>query len=361
MGQIVFNEAQIRSITQGTTQIKEVWVGAVKIWPTSSTPSDTPEDGQSNYLFDVSPVTVSKFTSGATGTVTNTTLIKFNADGTMEFDPGTTVQKSGQNITWARWNSNVSALVNPRIDFNLAGITPGYNDIQVSTDLGSTWATLQQGAVGGTGRYSLSNGVWIRLAVSSTNSSSKTVPNILVQFWNNGVQIPPVDANSGAIDLTLTSGVLVASNPFVANFGNLTSEVTVPAGQQATAYCRIFGPNYPDAVYRGKIELVLFGGETASYYNWVVPGQTAPAGTYTVRLEGWENLEPLSPATQPTNGYALPSDGEFYFEVVKVEAGATFRTGDGTVNIIKDGNLLTPVSTGSVTLKARSQGAPGGE
>jgi len=355
MGQIVINGAQIQSINSGATEIKEVWVGNVKIWPTSST-VDVPLGGQSGFLYGVSPVTVSKTTTSASsGTLTNTTTIKFNADGTMGFDSGTIVQSGGQDVTWGYWNDNVGALINPKINFNLEGITPGYTDIQVSLDQGANWATVQQGDPN-VGNYSLTNGVWLRLPVSSATSLVKTVPNIQVLFYNNNLPVPIVAGGTDVILLTITSAVVVASNPFVPSFGTLTSQVEVPENQTATAYCRIFGPNHPTLVNRGKIEIIPFGGESAAYYSWIVPGQTAPSGTYTVRLDNWENLEPLGlPVESGLNflRYSLPSDGEFYFEVVGINTGTSFKTGDGNVSIRRD-NIA--VSTGFVTLKAKSHG-----
>tara|TARA_R110000822_G_scaffold3036_2_gene13844 strand:+ start:401 stop:1411 length:1011 start_codon:yes stop_codon:yes gene_type:complete len=333
MGQILNGSNLIKELYKGSTPVKEVWIGNTKIFPTG-TGGGGGSSGDQGFVYDVTPVVISKTTSNPSGgSTTNTTYVKFLANGYMDFDGATT------SITWSRWNTNVGALVTPKVKFGLAGVEPAFSSIEVSTNGGSTWATIVQGT-----EYSLASGVWLRLVKTSTASSATTVPNIIVTYVNNSVEI------SSSIDMTITSAVNVSANPFVTNFGTIPSEVRTPWTDEAVSDFYIYGRTHP--ITAGKIvvgqALALGDPKEYAYYDWVVPSETAPSGTYDVVLSGFSVV---------TNGtYSLTDTGEVYFFIsaqgISSTVGQTV-TDSGTVAIRKDS---VTVSSGTITLYARSQG-----
>jgi hypothetical protein len=330
MGQILNGSNLIKELYKGSTPIKEVWIGNIKIFPTGTGGGG----GDQGFVYDVTPVVISKTTSNPSGgSTTNTTYVKFLANGYMDFDGATT------SLAWTRWNTNVSALVTPKVKFGLAGVEPAFSSIEVSTNGGSTWATIVQGT-----EYSLASGVWLRLVKTSTASSATTVPNIIVTYINNSVDIPY------SIDMTITSAVNVSANPFVTNFGTIASEVRTPWTDEAVSDFYIYGRTHP--ITAGKIvvgqALALGDPKEYAYYGWIVPSETAPSGTYTVVLSGFSVV---------ANGtYSLADTGEVYFSIsaqgTSQTSGQTV-TDSGNVAIKKDG---VTVSSGAITLYARSQG-----
>ena len=333
MGQILNGSNLIKELYKGSTPIKEVWIGNTKIFPTG-TGGGGGSSGDQGFVYDVTPVVISKTTSNPSGgSTTNTTYVKFLANGYMDFDGATT------SLAWTRWNTNVGALVTPKVKFGLAGVEPAFSSIDVSTNGGSTWATIVQGT-----EYSLASGVWLRLVKTSTASSATTVPNIIVTYINNSVDIPY------SIDMTITSAVNVSANPFVTNFGTIPSEVRTPWTDEAVSDFYIYGRSHP--ITAGKIvvgqALALGDPKEYAYYDWVVPSETAPSGTYTVVLSGFSVV---------ANGtYSLADTGEVYFSISAQGTSSTVGqtvTDSGSVAIKKDG---VTVSSGTITLYARSQG-----
>ena len=335
MGQILNGSNLIKELYKGSTPIKEVWIGNTKIFPTGSGGGGG-SGSVDGFVFDVSPVSITKTTENpAGGSTTNTTTVKFLANGYMDFDGATT------SLPWSRWNINVGTLVTPKVKFSLASAIgyPNFTQIQVSTDSGSSWATIVQGR-----EYSLAAGVWLRLVKTGTSSAAITVPNIIVTYINNSVEV------TGGIYMTVTSAISVAANPFITNFGTIASEVKTPYTDTAVSDFYIYGKNH--AITAGKIvagvALVLGDPKEYDYYDWIVPGQTAPAGTYTVELSGYSVL---------ANGsYSLPNTEFVYFSVEALGTSPTIGqtvTDSGTVTIKKDG---VAVSSGTITLFARSQG-----
>jgi hypothetical protein len=251
----------------------------------------------------------------------------------MDFDGATT------SLAWTRWNTNVGALVTPKVKFAPVDVGTGFTSIEVSTNGGTTWNPIVSSQ-----EYSLASGVWLRLVKTATASSATTVPNIIVTYVNNSVEIP------SSIDMTITSAVNVSANPFVTSFGTIASEVRTPWTDEAVSDFYIYGRSHP--ITAGKIvvgqALVLGDPKEYSYYDWVVPSETAPSGTYTVVLSGFSVV---------ANGtYSLADTGEVYFFISAQGTSSTVGqtvTDSGSVAIKKDG---VTVSSGTITLYARSQG-----
>jgi hypothetical protein len=112
----------------------------------------------------------------------------------------------------------------------------------------------------------------------------------------------------------------------------------------------IYGRTHP--ITAGKIVVgnapVLGDSKEYSYYDWIVPSASAPSGTYDVVLSGFSVV---------ANGtYSLADTGEVYFFIsaqgISSTVGQTV-TDSGTVAIRKDS---VTVSSGTITLYARSQG-----
>jgi hypothetical protein len=333
MGQILNGSNLIKELYKGSTPIKEVWIGNTKIFPTG-TGGGGGSSGDDGFVYDVTPVVISKTTSNPSGgSTTNTTFVKFLTNGYMDFDGATT------SLTWSRWNTNVSALVTPKIKFAPVDVGTAFTSIEVSTNGGSSWS----GIVANT-EYSLASGVWLRLVKTGTASSSTTVPSIIVTYINNSVDIPY------SIDMTITSAINVSANPFVTAFGTIASEVRTPWTDEAVSDFYIYGRSHP--ITAGKIVVgnapVLGDSKEYSYYDWIVPSASAPSGTYDVVLSGFSVV---------TNGtYSLADTGEVYFFIsaqgISSTVGQTV-TDSGTVAIRKDS---VTVSSGTITLYARSQG-----
>jgi hypothetical protein len=333
MGQILNGSNLIKELYKGSTPIKEVWIGNTKIFPTG-TGGGGGSSGDDGFVYDVTPVVISKTTSNPSGgSTTNTTYVKFLANGYMDFDGATT------SLAWTRWNTNVGALVTPKIKFAPVDVGTGFTSIEVSTNGGSSWS----GIVANT-EYSLASGVWLRLVKTGTASSSTTVPSIIVTYINNSVDIPY------SIDMTITSAINVSANPFVTAFGTIASEVRTPWTDEAVSDFYIYGRSHP--ITAGKIVVgnapVLGDSKEYSYYDWIVPSASAPSGTYDVVLSGF------SVVTDGT--YSLADTGEVYFSIsaqgISSTVGQTV-TDSGTVAIRKDS---VTVSSGTITLYARSQG-----
>lgn len=328
MGQILNGSNLIKELYKGSTPIKEVWIGNVKIFP-SGTGGGGGSSGIDGFIEDVTPVTVSKTTiNPASGSTTNTTYLKFLANGYMDFDGATT------SLPWTRWNTNPAALVAPKIKF----IGFGVAQLEISLNNGSSWA-----AVGLSTEYSLTAGVWIRLVRTGTESGSTTVPNLTMVYINNAIEVV-------GIDLTVTSAISVASNPFVTNFGTIASEVRTPWTDEALSEIYIYGRSHP--VFSGKLvaseAMVLGDGVSYNYYDWIVTGETAPAGTYTVVTSGFSVIGNAT--------YPLPDSSFINLFVSAQGTGPTDGqtiTDSGTVAIKKDG---VTISSGTFTFYARSNG-----
>jgi hypothetical protein len=333
MGQILNGSNLIKELYKGSTPIKEVWIGNTKIFPTG-TGGGGGSSGDDGFVYDVTPVVISKTTSNPSGgSTTNTTLVKFLTNGYMDFDGATT------SLPWTRWNTNVAALVTPKIKFFPTNVGTPFLSIEVSTNGGSTWAGIVLNQ-----EYSLAAGVWLRLVKTGTASGATTVPNIIATYINNSVELP------NSIDMTITSAINVSANPFVTDFGTLASEVRTPYTDEAVSDFYIYGRTHP--ITAGKIvvgkALVLGDSKEYAYYDWIVPSASAPSGTYTVVLSGFSVI---------TNGtFSLPDTGEVYYSIsaqgTSPSVGQTV-TDSGTVAIKKDG---VTVSSGTITLYARSQG-----
>ncbi len=328
MGQILNGSNLIKELYKGSTPIKEVWIGNIKIFP-SGTGGGGGSSGTDGFITDVTPVTVSKTTVNASSSsTTNTTYLKFLATGYMDFDGATT------SLPWTRWNSNPAALITPKIKFTGAGVI----QLEISLNGGSTWAAVAQNT-----EYSLTAGVWLRLVKTGTVSGSTTIPDIEMVYINNSNVV-------GVIALTVTSAISVASNPFVTNFGGIGSEVHKPWNQEATAEIYIYGRSHP--VFPGKLvaaaALVLGDPIDYDYYDWVVSGQTAPAGAYTVVLSGFSFINNTT--------YTLPDSGFLNFELTAIGSSPSngeTKTDSGTVTIRKDG---VTVSSGTFSFTAVSNG-----
>lgn len=326
MGQILVGSNEIKQILLGNTQIKEVWLGNTKIYPTTTGTTA----GANGYVLGISPATISKTTSNpGGGSTTNTTFVKFLANGSMDFG-GATVSPS-----WTQWNTAVGSLVNPKLKFLAGG---GLTSVEISTNSGSTWSAITAGT-----EYAMTSGVWLRIVHTGTVSGSTTAPNVQITYVNNAVDVD-------TISLNITSAISVASNPFVTSFGTVAAEDNTVWSEFAEAVVYVYGRSV--AVNGGK--LVASSRPTNgdpmdyNYYNWVLAGQTAPAGTYTVVLSGFALV---------SNGtYSLPDNGSQMFVVsakgTSSSSGQT-RTDSGTIAIQKDG---VTVSSGTLTFFARSQG-----
>ena len=326
MGQILNGSNLIKELYKGSTPIKEVWIGNIKIFPSGTGGGSSGTDG---FITDVTPVTVSKTTVNASSSsTTNTTYLKFLATGYMDFDGATT------SLPWTRWNSNPAALVAPKIKFTGFGVA----QLEISLNNGSSWA-----AVGMSTEYSLTAGVWIRLVRTGTESGSTTVPNLTMVYINNAIEV-------AGIDLTVTSAISVASNPFVTNFGTIASEVRTPWINEALSEIYIYGRSHP--VFSGKLvasEALVLGDEVSyNYYDWIVTGETAPAGTYTVVTSGFSVIGNTT--------YSLPDSSFINLSVSAQGTGPTNGqtiTDSGTVAIKKDG---VTISSGTFTFYASSNG-----
>jgi hypothetical protein len=333
MGQILNGSNLIKELYKGSTPIKEVWIGNTKIFPTG-TGGGGGSSGDDGFVYDVTPVVISKTTSNPSGgSTTNTTFVKFLANGYMDFDGATT------SLPWTRWNTNVGALVTPKVKFFPTTVGTPFLSIEVSTNGGTTWNPIVSSQ-----EYSLASGVELRLVKTGTASGSTTVPNIIATYINNSVELP------NGIDMTITSAINVSANPFVTAFGTLASEVHTPYTDEAVSDFYIYGRTHP--ITAGKIVVgnapVLGDSKEYSYYDWIVPSASAPSGTYDVVLSGF------SVVTDGT--YSLADTGELRFFIsaqgISSTVGQTV-TDSGTVAIKKDG---VTVSSGTITLYARSQG-----
>jgi hypothetical protein len=252
----------------------------------------------------------------------------------MDFDGATT------SLTWSRWNTNVGALVTPKVKFFPTTVGTPFLSIEVSTNGGTTWNPIVSSQ-----EYSLASGVELRLVKTGTASGSTTVPNITVAYINNSVELP------NSIDMTITSAISVSANPFVTNFGALDSRVLTPLVDEAVSDFYIYGRSHP--ITAGKIVVgerpVRSDPKEYSYYDWIVPSASAPSGTYDVVLSGFSVV---------ANGtYSLPDTGEVYFFIsaqgIPPSSGQVV-TDSGTIAIRKDS---VTVSTGTIELRADSQGA----
>jgi hypothetical protein len=332
MGQILNGSNLIKELYKGSTPIKEVWIGNTKIFPTG-TGGGGGSSGDDGFVYDVTPVVISKTTSNPSGgSTTNTTYVKFLANGYMDFDGATT------SLPWTRWNTNVAALVTPKVKFFPTTVGTPFLSIEVSTNGGSTWAGIVLNQ-----EYSLAAGVWLRLVTTGTASGATTVPNIIATYINNSVELP------NSIDMTITSAINVSANPFVTNFGALDSRVLTPWVEEAVSDFYIYGRSHP--ITAGKIVVgerpVRGEPKEYSYYDWIVPSASAPSGTYTVVLSGFSVV---------ANGtYSLPDTGELQFFIsaqgTSPTSGQTV-TDSGTIAIRKDG---VTVSTGTIELRADSR------
>ena len=339
MGQILNGSNLIQTLdvvkqTGGRVPIKEVWIGNTKIFPTG-TGGGGGSSGDDGFVYDVTPVVISKTTSNPSGgSTTNTTFVKFLANGYMDFDGATT------SLAWTRWNTNVAALVTPKVKFFPTTVGTPFLSIEVSTNGGSSWSGIVLNQ-----EYSLASGVWLRLVKTGTTSGATTVPQIIATYINNSVELP------NSIDMTITSAINVSANPFVTNFGALDSRVLTPWVEEAVSDFYIYGRSHP--ITAGKIVVgerpVRGDPKEYSYYDWIVPSASAPSGTYTVVLSGFSVV---------ANGtYSLPDTGELQFFISAQGTSSTSGqvvTDSGTIAIRKDS---VTVSTGTIELRADSQGA----
>ena len=106
--------------------------------------------------------------------------------------------------------------------------------------------------------------------------------------------------------------------------------------------------HFVNSVPRNYFCFTHYYSKEYSYYDWIVPSASAPSGTYDVVLSGFSVV---------ANGtYSLADTGEVYFFIsaqgISSTVGQTV-TDSGTVAIRKDS---VTVSSGTITLYARSQG-----
>ena len=324
------------ALSEATATFEVLWNGLVgatfsATFSASSSGTDIITPPTNYFVAPGSNVLVQGYATGVSPLTVSAT-IRLHSDGAVSTPDSFTP-------SWPRWWSVTPDPAYP-ITLALGGAA------EYSYD-GVTWLPV----AGANIDLMLAAYVSIRSSTILTDDATVNTAPVTMTFTRAGVPVGTATLSQRMIgDVTDTPP---PPSEFVSNFGVISSSSYVPYDSEATAAVTVYGPTAaatPGMVAGVRWDQDVFE-EIVSYAPWVAPGQTAPAGVYTVEVTN-SNGE-----VSPSNGtYALPSAGSVLFTLTAQGTSPTrgsTKSGSATLSIKKDG---VTVSTGTATFSARSAG-----